>query len=386
MYRADRFQCKLVGHVFAAGILVAACTAQPLAQSSAVPPGVGGSGSCTVFGGGQFADLLFFLKPGFDPVTIGRPQLTRYSPPESAGAVSEPYRSDLIRAFDEAPSFLQRRLCHLDAVFINQQPQSPDLGIWENVDQRASDRKARTYVILSDRWWHGPGHTLVSLSEHEALLNAPFEKFPHMLKYSSPQDSDRALTLISALAHEDGHIVQYSEPLQRDVCRTLDDGAESDIFLGSWSKVSWPGRFHFAEQSALKLEQSKVINGPSYDTLAESIVTQNDGGSEAQKLGGKVEEVSSSRQARQIVMQNLRQIYSNGMWFSLFATVAPDEDFAETYKALALQTALNPLTSLSVQVADTKPIDVLAPAAGGAPTSILARKERCLADNNPSLR
>ncbi len=36
---------------------------------------------------------------------------------------------------------------------------------------------------------------------------------------------------------------------------------------------------------------------------------------------------------------DLSEIYSNGLWASLFSTVTPDEDFVETYKLWALTDA-----------------------------------------------
>ena len=262
------------------------------------------------------------------------------------------YALDLADAFNAAPMFFKNQLCRLSAVYIDNVSQGgtagADWGFWEAIDQRVPPRAAGRYIGISGNWWNmSTTSKFPILSQHEKFLNEnlladtthPTNNYPDIISYTSPIRSidTPAMGLLAALAHEMGHIIWYSSDLIDDDNCTIAGDTPADFFDGSWRVANLQARFHGPGQP----EPNASIHANRSDPTLATIIAdaqKNDSGSLA---------------------TDLQTIYSSGTWMSLFSSVAPDEDLAETYKYVVLNNAATPLQSLLVSINTATAIDVM---------------------------
>jgi hypothetical protein len=212
-------------------------------------------------------------------------------------------------------------------------------GFRENaVDQSVLQR---TYVALSADLWGG-GH-LQPYSSFEYmiysnLLTPPSQTMPINLPITiratdtSGTDSTM-LTALAALAHEMGHIYWWKLDVE-----DLDCNNNNNYFWRfSWTPMPAASlRFH-----GFGMEQP-----PNSVGLGGSVPKANHKHKDqVLKDYGNGDDMHVAR-----AYQDLNNIYGNGYWASLFATVTPDEDFVETYKLWALTSASPGLNSLQITI------------------------------------
>ena len=336
-------------------ILLASCVVAPQTRMTSAAA----STACKDSGGAKFvSSKAYYLGASFDPNGTG----STYSPPQRGNQVPDPYKTDLANAFDAAPVFFKQQLCRLEFVFIDNITNGGsgyDWGFWEAPDQPNGTWKSKKYISIASGWWAG-GKTLVNLSTHETMLNQFLvPAAPNSIQYVSAgtKPDTPTMALLSILGHEMGHIMWYQSGfIDEDYC--LVNGTLGDFFAGSWTEpVNRPPRFRVA--GAVNTDTHAVAADPSYTKI------MNDSAA--------------------ALPTDLATIYGSGRWFSLFSSVEPDEDLAETNKLVVLREALdptsgnpNPLTKLTVQIstAQVTTVDVMTYLAS---STVLLGKSACLA-------
>lgn len=260
------------------------------------------------------------------------------------------YRPDIEAVFRSAPPFFKEHLCALDYVFVDManRTSAPAWGFWES--EKDQDPRGRWFVGLSPR----------ILKARSGVLERETSVTRDLLRYSwngqmgygsGPRNpSDPQYSYVSALlgivAHEVGHIRWRND----EVLKTL----ACDPFAGSWSKVGrQEQRFH---RFGVDFNESVAI-GDRRKNVRQDLPSRPNAA--AAKLG---------------------TLFRSGQWASLFATVAPDEDFAETYRLLVMTSATPALTDLWIgipiggQIQSFNIIDSFNDA-----NSVLSRKKACIA-------
>jgi hypothetical protein len=243
----------------------------------------------------------------------------KYTGPDFSQSLTDAQMiADLQHAFKLAPPWLQSAVCNsINYVFIDPDAQQPyGWGFFEAPTQ--ADGLGR-FIGLSASLWNAPpldSLTVASIQTDivHSLLGTSATQLP--VYSASPDGVEWAL--LSIIAHEMGHIEFFEKCWEPGY-----PGACGDFLLGTgrgWKKIgNSPPRLH-------------EFNGPfSGSSLAAG----------EHSIGDVVGDDT---------YKYLRQVYkgvSHKIWADLFAETAPDEDFVETYEAIALQDA--GLQSLTIQ-------------------------------------
>jgi hypothetical protein len=252
-----------------------------------------------------------------------------YRRPQIAATLAitaDPYGADVAAAFNLSNPFFKRQLCSLDYVFIDSHPRYKDTsqawGFWETQGQFAAagqgPGRPLTFVGLPTRLWSKD----LSLAQTEKLrleqLLGVSENWSDRVKFSA-SDNSRAVALIGVLAHELGHIRwRNGEAVDTLNCDPRFVSGPGDPARRGRSWANAPIR-HPADQ---RFRYFGVPFPPGTDPNGAARRTID--------IGKKAEAEAM-----------LWDIHQSGRWASLFATVAPDEDFAETYKMMALRGVAN---------------------------------------------
>ncbi|HEY1796745.1 MAG TPA: hypothetical protein VGG57_11575 [Stellaceae bacterium] len=292
------------------------------------------------------------LTPGFAPTGYGNCK------PGSACAFRGPHEyvgkatpanlaSDaalIVAAYNAAPPFFQDALCRVDRIYIDTDTKNPAKpSVWGMRERINPDRNNQPRIhigiakaLLADL---ARRHTPYAAYENQLaaalLTSSPTTpvKPRAVLSYTAAPDPAKppqaaALAVLAILAHEMGHIVWW----------------ERDVGTSDFPKISWTGQgvqhgFHEfgVEDPNNPAQRPPVKANVQYDLHY---------GTPAQ------------------VAADLQTIYG-GEWASLFATVAADEDFVETYKLVVLTDPTGgpgrqALTSLKVTIPGAAGADVLA--------------------------
>jgi hypothetical protein len=312
----------------------------------------------------KVASKVSGLPPGFDPAgytTCDDPQNARCKTDPAGGSGipiidgQDPIQ-DVIAACNIAPNFFQKSLSKLRAIYIDTDP-NPSKPIawglrqrfitdWDDPDPNSRKKN----IGISLRVWADPALRprpgLPYASYETWVLNellAPSSPSTWMasLVYSASPDpatsnptisTPNAIAILGILAHEMGHILWWDKKVMNKQCA---QGGRPFFYNFSWLNQPFIPRFHeFGEE----FPQNRRRVGPDKDQVRLDIANQ------------------TFSQAT----NDLTQIY-NGEWASLFATVAPDEDFVETYKlwVLTSPSAMQPLTSLSINIPTSGSVDVI---------------------------
>ncbi len=256
--------------------------------------------------------------------------------PSGSGPLPDPYCASLRDAYYAASKSMsapfQQQLDALTNVFIDTtgncaNPAACSQNAWGFRDTATN----KTYVAIPAGLWD-QSNQLPTYSQFEAYLasallgNIPIANLPITITPNSGANT-QTMTVLAALAHEMGHIEWWWKfPLGPSTgglyyFQCLVPSLPTYFADITWSSYANNYRFHY-----FGLERFGNVTEDGVDKKK----LKNDLGNATLKNA------------------DLKQIY-NGKWASIFATVAPDEDFVETYKLWALTTAQNqPLTSLTI--------------------------------------
>jgi hypothetical protein len=278
-------------------------------------------------------------------------------PPPSRGNPAAAYASTIKDAFDLAPVFFQNELCSLETVYIVTDPtlQSNNPRMWGMRERARGGLKhiAISSTVLNDPdLQEGPGKSPYANYEtktlHSLLASAlPGDWNSGQLKYVSTEPR-RAMAILAILAHEMGHVVWWSQDV---VNKPIGGGRRFYSF--SWRNAFTPATPRFREFGMNA--PGDVPVGPDLQAVKADLTNPGD--------------PTHSRAVTDLLKIYDRQSVGGTQyseWPSLFATVAPDEDFVETFKlwVLTYDDATTPtstrLTSLSIQIPTAaQPIDII---------------------------
>jgi hypothetical protein len=291
--------------VLAVGLLAliaSGCTQHQVSTADAGPrAGAGPRLTCVSSDPNTFPPFLKnarFLQAAYNPdpnFHVGQVA----TPPGGQPPLTDPYLSSLCDAYNAAPDFFKTQLDGLTGTFIVPQTDCP---VGSNCMQSfwgLRDRDSKTtYIALSTGLWDAAGDVpLYAAHESSICSNLLQVSCPVTFK---PSANTQTMTVLAALAHEFGHVAWWAWGIYDRTCQN------TDFSKFSWNKNKQADRFHyFGIQQA---ENTPNGNGPQKDNVKQSADKPNE----------------------------LNKIYSGGEWASLFATVNPDEDFAETYKLMVL--------------------------------------------------
>jgi hypothetical protein len=298
-----------------------------------------------------------------------------YSGPTVGSAVdpSSSYAKVFADAFKAAPPFLQQELCNnLNYVFVDQSNQGDVIG-WAFWEMPGQDNGAGRWIAIPDAFFtsgtagttpitNASLHVIETVILHQLLVTPTSTALSTntLPVYSvvPPSQDTQANGLLSLMAHEMGHVLYFEKcdlprpsPPRPGPC---------DTFLNSgWRNQGVRPPIH-KFKDPFNGSPSHVLGEPSLDEVSQDF-QQGD--------PEKLRRIYGLRPGNKIV------------WADLFAEVAPDEDFVETYKLLVLKNVNTApgitapkITGLTVQftTSPTDSADIIANLANG--NSVLSRK------------
>jgi len=307
------------------------------------------------------------LKPGFSPAGYGAcidknactflgPQ--HYVPTHPSGNFANE-KAAISAAYAVAPPFFQASLCSLHAIYIDTDTAQNKASAW-GMRERLYPHPFPDHIGIS-----AAALTLLASSQSpyatyeknvlDSLLNLPppqsfleshrrrragaswvdeitFIASPDPVVTPLLTPAQTAIPVLGILAHEMGHILwldQIIDPSGSPVTNDPTPTPATDHF----SAISWGAREHTRGFHAFG--ESNDYADPTRPPA----------------IGNVLQDLHAS--CTSCAADHLNKIYS-GEWASLFATVAPVEDFAETYKLMVLTgNSGGPLQSLSISVPGT---------------------------------
>jgi hypothetical protein len=364
-------------------------------------------------GSDTFLAKVFILQLPFRPDVYG----ANYHPPVSGGKIHNPnILADLTGAFCSANFMVQRDLLSLNAIYINpcadttscdrgnpitcdpdacnipdQQVIDNSWGFRERRDQyRPGQTVSGRYIATSAGLWRN-GQPAPPLHEYETKLlsqllswNDPNPTIPAAPQYTintSPDTS--AMTVLSALAHELGHVRWYDTFVWPPGSGHLDlsklCGARFfQSWQGPWQRLRGPPPWRNF-QSRSERATHPILDKHATGVQISDIDTAVQAG--AYPLAGSLVGPGGSVPPGTFVTG----IYApSAPWASFFGAVSPDEDFVETYKFYALTQASPGLQSLPVQipyVANT--LDIPSDYRAGWKPELSIKTDQCIAHLPP---
>lgn len=310
------------------------------------------------------------LKEGFAPVGYGNckpgPACSFRGPREyiaKTPAASQSADAALIvAAYNAAPPFFQAALCRVDHIYIDTDTKNPAKpSVWGMRERLNPDgnKQPRIHIgiakaLLTDLTrQHTPYATYENQLAGTLLAASPTTPARSLtaLSYTAAPDPARppqpaAIAVLAILAHEMGHIVWWEK-----------DVGASDFPAISWTSKNVQHGFH---EFGIEDPQNPAQRPPVKADVQYDLRYLPPGKAAA----------------------DLQKIYS-GEWASLFATVAADEDFVETYKLVVLtapsgNAGRQALTSIKVTIPGAAGADVLANL--NNPATKLAQKAKWVRD------
>jgi hypothetical protein len=232
-----------------------------------------------------------------------------------------------------APSFFQSALCDLDYIIVD--PFTSPVGwggwgFWENSDQppSPSSLKRRTFIgitkkVVQDYSASTPAPTVTTLEGYNLGLigGVPLSSWPNPPYYSATVN-DAKTAMLGLLAHEMGHIF-YRDGTRFTKCFDVTwhtHGGQEKRF----HKFGVPFKHSRPEGS---VDATNIINDlkslPNFDDALTDLDT---------------------------LMGNNNGKLNSLSWASALATIAPDEDFAETLRLMVLYKANPPVKDLTIKI------------------------------------
>lgn len=292
------------------------------------------------------------LAPGFAPVDYGNckpgPACSFRGPRDYISKVSAAAQAKdaelIVAAYNAAPPFFQAALCRVDHIYIDTDTKNPAKpSVWGMRERINPDENNQPRIhigiakgLLADIAKRPKPYAAYENQLAAALL-APSPMAPAKslapLSYTASPDPAKgpqpaAIAVLAILAHEMGHIVWW----------------ERDVGAGDFPAISWTGKS--VQHGFHEFGVADPQNPPQRPPVKTDVQYGLRYGTPAQ------------------VAADLQKVYS-GEWASLFATVAADEDFVETYKLVVLTdpgggAGRQALTSLKVTIPGAAGADVLA--------------------------
>lgn len=229
------------------------------------------------------------------------------------------------QAFEIAPSFFQKRLCRLTTIFLD-----PDSchgtctpSPWsyrEHPSQFAPNAQPPHY----GRYIALPASEPPTYQRYETRLVQMLLKGWNGPRYTADPDNV-AVTILAALAHEDGHIAFHDiyspEPGEpADLSRFCG----GNYFVGSWKAPTDTAPTGFTGVSGRHLDDDVQI-ADLLNTLKEAPDFRRTG-------------------------EMLNWLHAEERWAGLLAAFTAEHDFVETYKLFVLTHAKTPLQSLKITI------------------------------------
>jgi hypothetical protein len=327
MIRSALFLC--------AGIIITACFGcAPAAQTPPPPPPppvAATPTSCiaTFLGNVQILTAPFSPNP-----RLAAPQGTPITP-------KSPYWAGLNSAFTAASDAFQLQLCKLDRIYVNEAVCSnPDAcptpgDSWGWSQSTPTLGKGRIVALSSGLWSYAAHKSPYADYETDVMQTV----MPLSGAYYSNANVDNfSMVLLSALAHEMGHILWYEAvtPYPHGSGKYLApaDFCGGKFFQTSWSLVTAPPRWRVLLTPTQRNHLWGKNNWPNMH-----------------KYSPHVRDIDNSGNLPYKEAQILGLFAAVEPWASAFATVSPDEDFVETYRFKVLTSELKlPVTSVTITV------------------------------------
>ena len=378
---------RVTTKILLAATIAAVCTACAAERSPSHGQSVSPFASkCKPNDADSFAQAVQYTET--EPYTNGT-----FNDPVPLGALNPNGKiyADIKNAFAAAPQKFRRDLCKLDGVFIDQRPCSTACSMSNAWGVRNPTSKKR-YIALPIGLWTNDSTSAPKFSVYETDLLAqvilalqsqygyPAKVWPSRPPVfqpasssgsSPPVDIDTSTTtVLAAMAHEFGHVLWYDKlkgsGSNYDASAFCIDSTAQGFFEVAWSRVSTPPQWVAFSVGA------DVHNGVKTDDLLKAIAN-NDADLAARLLNLLFSDDTGTNA-------------STGVWPSLFGTVSPQEDFAETFKFYIVShpraNGSNPITSmpLTISGASGQPYtpNVFADFALGNKKKELKRKWGCL--------
>ncbi len=331
----------------------------PVRAQNVTPPKPRGGTVCAV---DTFLSKVHYLKTPFTP----QPPFSQPPQPDPT-PLSENIRQDMVAAFAAAPDFFKIQLCDLDGVFIDPagctslDPKTCTLSDVNVLNYswglRTNTSPPQRFIATSLGLWrngHAPLYQDYRTKRLQALLqraaqtnqNPPVD--PNPPRYAAVEPNTIAMSVLSSLAHEFGHVFWFDTFVVDASGRPNPGGsANTSLFCngGFYPSGSWiykvdvpPSRWiDFGEQ--LNAHANNDVDIPS---LAAHLGQGN-----FFNAGDLLHGIYSGR------LPNGYSRPDNGAWVSALAAFSPDEDFVETYQFYILKFANPPLRNLQVRVPGT---------------------------------
>jgi hypothetical protein len=303
---------------------------------------------------------IYELKSPFNAVAYANcdPNNCNAPAPQPGNSLaSSTYANDIKAAFDIAPVFFQYQLCALPHIYIvPHQLSIHNPFMWGM--RKYYDPTMKHIAISVDAW--SPSFPIMQsrpLASYESSLvselllpaSTSATGWINGVYYTAspdppaPPQNPRAIALLDILAHEMGHIIWWEKDVLHATCNIK--GVQPNFYLNSWATYQStprfrgfgardPGNVHIGPDVRMV---SQDLKSPPYPPGSSNFPNASD---------------------------DIYNIY-NGQSASLLATVAPDEDFVETYKLWVLTStdASNPsrlpLTTLTVTIPQKPTVDLL---------------------------
>ena len=260
--------------------------------------------------------------------------------------------ADAIAAvFRAAPEKFKNEMCRLSAIYIDLGSPANNSFAWGMRESQQSNPP--THIGLNHSLFAaGPSASEVAYENDllSTLLQAPNWKNPP--QYISAANDGLTMKLMSAMAHEIGHIVWWRDGVASQTC-------SGNGFFSTWNNPIYnPHQFHaFGQSISGNTSTENLLGVPfQFDDIVSNAQSFNP--NNRATAGMQVETVYGDP-----------NLTGSARWASLFAFVAPDEDFIETYKLNILYQA--GMSSMKVQMPNGDTIDVIAQnlASGGLLTA-----------------
>lgn len=207
-------------------------------------------------------------------------------------------------AYNMAPPEFRAAMCKLKYIYIDNNPGSPNVSPWGMREWANGNIR---HIGLPAGLFTDPSYS----AYETGVLNALLGVAPGMISVAAAPDN-RDIKMLAVLAHEMAHILWWHGGVANKTC-----GLKGRFFK-SWQDVDHAPRRGF-HRFGVQLAGNLPIERFTYTDVVRDAGGGNYG--------------------------TLRTIYSSGKWASLFSFVAPDEDFAETYKLSVLSPGLTSLTT-----------------------------------------
>jgi len=301
------------------GALIFACTPPQLpAPGAGAASSAGGAAPCAfnasavvqslaatnASGNGPFNAATYGnCDPGSDPNCAAK-----YGPQPGGPSLNQNWVQTIQNAYNMAQPAFQTAMCGLKYIYIDNNPGSPNRYPWGMRERAAGNIR---HIGLPAGLFSNPSYSTYETNLLNGLLGAAAGT---TTVTSNPDNLN--LKILAVLSHEMAHILWWHHGVANKSCGTRGN------FFKSWQSYDHnpPHGFH---QFGVAQSGGSSGNMPNESFLFQDVQGQAGVG----RYG------------------DLETIYSDGQWPSLFGFVAPDEDFAETYKLAVISPSLVSLTT-----------------------------------------